>query len=150
MYKITLFLMMLTLGLSRGQAQEVLSNQDSIAIVSRLFEQQVAWNDGDIDRFMATYWPDMQLTFVSGGGVESGWKAVKDNYYRRYPDRSAMGKLTFKVLQLRKSDAQSALLIGTYHLSRDIGDLQGVFTLIWRKLKNKWVIIHDHTTATDP
>ena len=150
MYKITLFLMMLSLGPVRGQAQEVLSDQDSMAIVSRLFEQQVAWNDGDIDRFMETYWPDMQISFVSGGGIEQGWKAVKDNYYRRYPDRSAMGKLTFEVLQLRKTDGQSALLIGTYHLSRDIGDLQGVFTLIWRKLKNEWVIIHDHTTATDP
>ena len=150
MYKITLFLMMLFLGPGRGQAQEVLSDQDSIAIVSKLFEQQVAWNEGDIDRFMETYWPNLQITFVGGGGIEQGWKAVKDNYYRRYPDRSAMGKLTFEVLQLRKTDVHSALLIGTYHLSRDIGDLQGVFTLIWRKLENDWVIIHDHTTSTDP
>jgi hypothetical protein len=31
-------------------------------------------------------------------------------------------------------------------LKRSIGDVRGHFTLIWRKIKGRWVIVSDHSS----
>jgi hypothetical protein len=35
---------------------------------------------------------------------------------------------------------------GKWFLKRSIGDLSGHFTLLFRKINNKWVIISDHSS----
>ncbi len=46
--------------------------------------QALAWNKGDLDGFMAGYWNDDQLTFISGGEITSSWKKTKERYEKRY------------------------------------------------------------------
>ena len=46
--------------------------------------QVIAWNKGDLDGFMAGYWNDEKLTFISGGDLTSGWKKTKERYVKRY------------------------------------------------------------------
>jgi len=138
-------------GMSQLAAQPVLGNRDSLAILKQFYQQEDAWNRGDINQFMQAYWPSEQLVFVGADGPTYGWDPVLANYHRRYPDVTSMGKLKFGVLKLSKIDASSAFLIGTYHLTRTIGDLQGVFTLVWRKFGDNWLIVSDHTSAApDP
>jgi len=36
--------------------------------------------------------------------------------------------------------------VGKWHLTRSIGDIQGAFTLIFRKESDEWVIVADHAS----
>ena len=40
-----------------------------------------------------------------------------------------------------------AFLIGEYYLTRSTENSNGYFTLFWKKIDNKWLIISDHTSA---
>ena len=59
-----------------------------------------------------------------------------------------MGKLKFDVKKIRSISENSAYLIGEYYLKRSIEDSYGHFTLIWKKINDKWLIISDHTSST--
>ena len=130
-------------------AQKMLGAADSLAILSQFYHQEDAWNDANIERFMQAYWPSEELVFVGADGPTYGWTPVLENYYRRYPDAQSMGKLQFGVLKLSRLDSSAAFLIGTYHLTREMGDLHGVFTLVWRKIEGEWLIVSDHTSASE-
>ncbi len=138
----------LSTGTFLVSAQTELSAEDSSAILEVFYAQQEAWNEGDIESFMEGYWRSDRLVFVGAAGPTYGWKPVKENYYKRYPDRTAMGKLQFTVIELSKLDVNSAFQIGKFHLTRTIGDLEGYFTLVWRKINGKWLVVSDHTTAS--
>ena len=111
-------------------------------------KQLEAWNKGDIESFMEGYWKSDRLVFVGAAGPTYGWQPVKENYYKRYPDLTAMGKLQFTVIELSKLDENCAFQIGKFHLTRTIGNLEGYFSLIWKKIDGRWVVVSDHTTAS--
>lgn len=125
---------------------QTLSENDRQGILRVFEEQEKAWNTGDIEKFMEGYWQSDSLTFIGSSGITYGWTNTLNNYQKRYPDKTAMGTLSFKILRLEKLDKKTAFLIGTFHLKRDIGDLSGHFTLVWKKIGGKWVIISDHTS----
>src|SRR5215470_4195736 len=84
-----------------------------------------------------------------GGGAasEAEIRAVLDRYRRGYPDRKAMGHLTFANLEVHVACADAAFAIGEYHLARENDKLAGVFTLNFRRFDEGWKIVADHTTA---
>jgi len=123
------------------------NNKDLDQVSAILFRQQNDWNQGNIDAFMNGYWKSDQLKFVGANGVTYGYEATLANYYRRYPDRAAMGKLTFEVVRAEKLSRKVIMLVGKWDLKRSIGDIGGHFTLLWKKIKGKWLIIADHTSV---
>ncbi len=129
-------------------SQDKLFEQDRKAIMEIFEMTEDAWNSGDIDRFMEGYWKSDKLVFVGSAGPTYGWEATRERYHASYPDRATMGKLDFEVLDIKKIDTQTVLLIGKFHLSRTIGDLSGHYTLIWQKIDGKWVIVADHSSAS--
>ena len=58
-----------------------------------------------------------------------------------------MGKLKFEVVNFSMLSDDIVHLVGKWDLTREMGDIGGHFTLIWKKLDNKWLIISDHTSA---
>jgi ketosteroid isomerase-like protein len=126
------------------------ASTDELKIRELLAEQAGAWNRGDIDSFMSTYWKSDETLFVGAAGVARGWQAVLDRYHRAYPDRRAMGHLTFSNLEVHAYCSDSALALGNYHLDRENDHPEGVFTLDLRKLPEGWRIAVDHTTAFSP
>lgn len=120
---------------------------DRAAINAVLKAQQAAWNRGDVDAFLVGYWQSPELTFSGANGVSRGWEGVLARYKKNYPDRAAMGELNFSDLEFRFLGSDAALVLGKWHLKRDIGDIGGVFTLVWQKFPEGWKIIHDHTSA---
>ncbi|MBK8503478.1 MAG: nuclear transport factor 2 family protein [Saprospiraceae bacterium] len=119
---------------------------DRIEIKEILDAQTEAWNKGDISEFMKTYWADDQLQFIGSNGPTFGYENTLQNYYKRYPDRGAMGKLHFDVLTINKRSRKVYSLIGKYHLERDkFDDLEGHFLLIIQKIKGHWKIVADST-----
>lgn len=109
-------------------------------------QQSVAWSAGDIDAFMQPYWKSDSLMFIGKSGVNLGWQTTLDNYKRSYPDASAMGKLTFTIIDVEAINRKTAYVIGKWHLTREAGDLEGHYTLLWKKIKGEWVIVSDHSS----
>lgn len=121
--------------------------QDRRAILEILKRQTEDWNAGHVDKFMNGYWPSDSLTFVGKVGITYGYEATLANYKKRYPDRASMGTLKFDILELDFPAPDIAYVIGRFHLTRPkIGDADGHFTLLWRKINKRWVIISDHSS----
>lgn len=121
-------------------------SKDELAIRSVMDEQIKAWNNGNIDAFMQTYWQSDSLLFVGSKGPTYGWQTTLENYKKRYPDTVAMGKLDFEILKITPLSAEYSFVLGKWHLKRTIGDAGGYFTLIFRKIYGKWLIVADHTS----
>ncbi len=108
--------------------------------------QEKAWNEGDVDEFVKYYWKSDDVTFSSGGKVTRGWTATANNYRERYPTREAMGRVTFSNLETTPLGDEAALMLGEWKLDRADEPMVGKFTLVFRKVDGRWVIIHDHTS----
>lgn len=121
---------------------------EKLAITQVLYKQQVAWNNGSIESFMMPYWHSDSLKFISKKGITYGWQNTLDNYKKSYPDTTAMGQLAFEIKSIDVFSKSSAFVIGKWFLKREKskGDLGGFFSLILKKIKNKWVIVVDHTS----
>jgi len=116
------------------------------AIRQTLAQQQKAWNTGNLDEFMQGYWHSDSLAFIGSRGITYGWQATLDNYKKSYPDKDVMGKLTFDILKIEILSAESAFVVGKWHLKRKSDEPNGYFTLLWKKIKEEWVIIIDHSS----
>jgi len=108
--------------------------------------QEDAWNRGDLIAFMDGYWQSDSLRFIGSRGLTYGWQTTLDHYRKSYPDRETMGTLKFTVLSIEKLSKRSAYVIGKWHLARSKGDLSGHYTLLWKKINGKWVIVADHSS----
>jgi len=115
-------------------------------IINLLHQQDESWNKGDIEGFMTTYWSNDSLMFIGKSGVTYGWKNTMNNYKKGYPNTEAMGKLNFNLIQIKKLSRKYYHVTGKWHLTRTVGDLQGHFTLLLKKIKGKWLIISDHSS----
>lgn len=122
-------------------------DSDRVAINAVLKAQQAAWNRGDVDAFLVGYWQSPELTFSGSNGVSRGWDGVLARYKKNYPNREAMGELNFSDLEFRFLGPDAALVLGKWHLKREMGDIGGVFSLVWQKSPQGWKIIHDHTST---
>lgn len=121
--------------------------KDEQQILSILDAQSKSWNTGKIDEFMKGYWNSDSLMFIGSSGITYGYNATLANYYKRYPDRDAMGQLTFTILKLNRISNDSYFVIGKWFLKREKnGDIGGHFTLLWKKIKGEWVIVADHSS----
>ena len=121
-------------------------SKDEASILSSIEQQRIAWNKGDLNSFMDTYWQSDSLMFIGKSGVTYGWQNTLDNYKKGYPDTAAMGKLDFNILEVKRLAVEYFFVVGKWHLTRSIGDVGGHFTLLFRKIKNKWVIVADHSS----
>lgn len=121
-------------------------SKDETIIRNVLETQRLAWNDGNVEKFMEAYWKSDSLMFIGKSGVTYGWQNTMDNYKKGYPDTAAMGKLTFNILEVKRLSVLYFSVVGKWHLTRSIGDVEGHFTLLIKKIKNKWVIVSDHSS----
>jgi len=122
-------------------------SKDFKQIKKILFQQQEAWNIGDIDAFMTAYWNSEELQFGGANGITKGWKKTLDNYKRGYPDQASMGKLSFVIKDMTRHSKSVVSLTGSWELERENDRPGGHFLLIWRKIKGEWKIVVDHTST---
>ena len=129
-------------SLAQSDSQRAKIADDIRAVMNK---QAADWNRGDIPAFMEGYWKSEQLTFVSSR-VTKGWQSTLDNYKKSYPDKAAMGTLTFSDLEITAVSKDAAVVLGSWSLKREKDNPGGKFTLIFRKFKEGWRIVHDHTS----
>jgi ketosteroid isomerase-like protein len=115
-------------------------------ILNSVKAQESAWNDGNIEGYMAYYWNSDSLKFIGKAGITYGWKTTLDHYKKSYPDKTAMGKLIFAEIRMKKINCKMIMVTGSWKLERDKDNLSGYFSLLWKKIKGKWLIIADHTS----
>ncbi len=116
-------------------------------ITSVLITQKDAWNAGDIDAFMEGYWRSPELRFASGGKVTKGWQETLDRYKGNYTDRAKMGVLDFTELEVVPLARGAAVVHGRWKLTRESDAPHGLFTLVFRKIDDRWRIVSDTTTS---
>jgi ketosteroid isomerase-like protein len=122
------------------------TNQSITEIEKVLNAQTKAWNEGDIEKYMEGYWHSDSLLFIGKNGVTKGWTATLERYKKSYPGKEGMGKLDFTILSEEKMGNELYLVIGKWHLQREKDELGGHFSLIWKNINGKWVIITDHSS----
>jgi ketosteroid isomerase-like protein len=115
-------------------------------IVAVMDAQAAAWNQGDVDGFMRGYWNSSDLVFVSGANVTRGWQPTLERYKKNYNSRQKMGTLKFSDLEINVISKNAAVVLGSWALTRANDNPGGKFTLIFRKFKDGWRIVHDHTS----
>ena len=123
-------------------------SQNKSEVLAVLKRQENFWNAGDINNFMEDYWKSEELKFIGKAGVVKGWQATKDRYFKSYPDRATMGILNFGIQEIDFMSRKSAWVLGKWRLKRpEKGDIGGYFTLIFKKIDGKWVVVSDHTSS---
>src|SRR5690606_15576571 len=119
-----LFICVLSLA---AKAQQT---KDKQAILTLLEKQRTDWNKGDIEAYMQGYWKSDSLLFVGKNGPTYGWQKTLDNYKKGYPDKSAMGFLTFGIKKVEFLAKDKAFVLGSWYVKREKDELKGYFTLI--------------------
>jgi len=126
-------------------AQEKDETPDETQVKALMAVQEAKWSEGDIRGFMEHYWKSDSLKFIGSKGITYGWQKTLDNYLKGYPDKAAMGVLTFDVLECTQLSPTAIYVIGKWSLKKEKPS-GGHFTLLWRKIKGSWVIVADHTS----
>lgn len=146
MNRIVLILLSFILLSKMSVAQK--SNTNKTAIINLLLQQQIAWNNGNIEEYMNYYWHNDSLQFIGKKGLTYGYQNTLNNYKKSYPDTASMGKLFFNILHIDLINKNCAYVVGKWNLIRNAekGNLGGHFTLILKKINKKWVIVSDHSS----
>ncbi|ADQ19106.1 YybH family protein [Leadbetterella byssophila] len=121
--------------------------QEREKILEVMSRQEKYWNEGNIPAFMQDYWKSDSLKFIGKNGVTKGWQATMDRYLKTYPDKASMGTLKFDIKEVEFLSDKAAWVLGQFYLTRpEKGDLTGFFTLIFKKINQRWVIVSDHSS----
>ena len=139
---LSLFISFMAIYATASYAQ----SKDELAIRDIFSGQVTTWNNGDLQNFMLGYWQNDSLKFIGKSGITYGWKQTLENYKKNYPDTLAMGKLDFDLIEVKQLSALYFFVVGKWQLTRSIGNLKGHFTLLFKKINNKWVIVADHSS----
>lgn len=123
--------------------------KDSEAIKTLLHKQAEDWTNASIEAFMNGYEKTPNLLFVGKNGITKGWQQTLERYKSNYPSKDHTGQLSFDILEIQPINSESYILVGEFHLKRNVGNADGIFTLVFKKVNNEWKVISDHTTAYD-
>jgi len=136
------FLLFYFLGLIVSNAQTN-ETTDKKTILSVLNLQEKAWSNHDLEGFMQGYWKNDSLKFYGSSGLTYGWDKTLSNYKKGYPTKDDTGILKFKINDISKINEDSYFVMGEYYLTRKVGDANGVFMIIFKKINGEWKIIAD-------
>ena len=140
----------------QGEAPGGGAEEDVVSEITQMLQGSAAsWNAGDLDGFLDDYWKSEELTFSGASGVTRGWEGVRERYVQGYwAPGVERDSLRFEDLEVTVLGDDHALALGRYVLFRpdDDGSVRntGYFSLVLRRMEDRWRIIHDHTSATPP
>jgi beta-aspartyl-peptidase (threonine type) len=140
----------LCVSVSAASARSAAQSTPQAAQIRAVLDAQVAaWNAGQLEEFMQGYWRSPKLTFFSGGSTQRGWDATLARYRKTYQSEGReMGRLAFSDLDIEPLGKDSAVVRGRWELTMSDGKKPGgLFTLVFRRFRDGWKIVHDHTSA---
>ncbi|CAM1344753.1 YybH family protein [Tenacibaculum amylolyticum] len=134
----TLFILIISFN-----SEIIAQSKDKQEIIAVMKQQEAAWSKHDLEGFMQGYWKSDSLKFYGSNGITYGWKKTLDNYKKGYPTKDHSGTLNFKINSITQIENNSYYVMGEYHLTRKIGNANGVFMIIFKKINGEWKIIAD-------
>ena len=143
-----LFVSALLIGCQAPEQKEVFARvkeADRLAILDAMETSRQGWNKGDFESYMQVYWPSDSLCFMGLDNLTYGWQNTLDNYRKGYPTEAHRGILTYHFKSFKQIAEGCVLVIGSFHLQREIGNAEGNFSLIWKEIDGQWQIVLDHT-----
>jgi ketosteroid isomerase-like protein len=140
--KKSLILLLLSISIA-AKAQKPIERQ---VILNVLAQQRTDWNNGNLEAYMQGYWKSDSLLFVGKSGLTYGWQQTLDNYKKGYPNKAAMGLLTFGIKKVEFLAKDKAFVLGSWNVSREKDELKGYFTLVLRKIHGIWKVVVDHSS----
>ncbi len=149
MKNITILLLTFFLSISFTGFSQKKSDTYNISkkeITTMMQQQAKNWSNGNIEGFMDGYIKSDSLKFIGSKGLVYGWQTTLNNYKKSYPTKAHTGILTFDLIDFDELTKDIFLVIGKYHLKREVGDASGYFSLILKKIHGKWKIIADHSS----
>jgi ketosteroid isomerase-like protein len=146
-FVITIILLGILCATTSSVAQNHQDTKSVAAVRAVLDAQAAAWNRGDLEGYMAGYNRSADTVFISGDRVTRGWQTVLERYKKSYDTREKMGVLTFSDLEMTLLSKDAAVVLGGWRLQRSKDEPHGRFTLVFRKTKAGWKIVHDHTSS---
>lgn len=142
-YSFFLFALILTCQSPINTSNVTTFEEDKDSILNVMEQQEQAWNNYDLEGFMNGYWKSDELKFYGSNGVTSGWQQTLTNYHKRYPSKDHTGNLKFTIDMVSKIENDVYYVMGQYHLKRNVGDANGTFMIIFKKIDGEWKIIAD-------
>jgi len=135
----TIVLVLLFVQFANGQ-----STEDDTATIRGIMEMQAkAWSNNDIEGFMVGYLESDSLTYFNSSGIKRGYQAMLDGYKERFPTKAHTGTLNFVLRDISKISQGLYWVMGEYHLTREVGDSNGTFMVIFKRINGEWKIIAD-------
>lgn len=117
-------------------------------IRSSLDSSEAGWNRGEIAAFLSPYRRSDSTTYVGSDGLRAGFARLRERYAPLFADGAERDSLRFSDLRVRSLGEGHALSIGRYTLRRrDSVTGTGWFSLVWERVRGRWRIVHDHSSA---
>jgi hypothetical protein len=135
--------LILTLSLSFISCSNSNPEEDKQAIINIMKAQEEAWSNHNLEGFMQGYWKSDSLKFYGSNGLTYGWEQTLANYKKGYPTKDHSGTLNFKINDITPINDEAYYVMGEYHLTRPVGDANGVFMIIFKKINGEWKIVAD-------
>jgi uncharacterized protein (TIGR02246 family) len=115
--------------------------------IRKVFEAGcTAWNRGDLDGYLASYWDSNKTIWVSSGSLTRGRKAIVAAHKTRFSRPQQMGKLTLAELEIDVLTTTDAVAFGRWMLVVDNETPKGFFTVQLRKIEGIWLFVSDHSS----
>ena len=117
--------------------------------IRKVFEEGcAAWNRGDLDGYLASYWDSEKTLWISGGSLTRGKAAIASAYRRRFSMGQQMGKLSVAELEIDVLTPDDAIAFGRWLLDLEGTLSQGFFTVQLRKIEGTWLFVCDHASVS--
>jgi len=110
-----------------------------------LDRQKISWNEKNIEGFMEDYWKSENFTFQSGNNRLQGWQALLARYKKSYTGEN-WGELDFTDIEVKILTKNYAYVLGRWKLTFKDDVKEGLFTIIFQRMRGGWKIIHDHSS----
>ncbi len=106
------------------------------------------WNAHDMDGYLEVYWNSPELLVVVDSEQFSGWQQLHDSYVNGYPDRTAMGFIQPKRMQIRLLKPDFALAFSWWSVSfpSTKHEVVGNSTMNLQKFDDRWKVVASHTS----
>jgi uncharacterized protein (TIGR02246 family) len=128
-----------------GQESQKKPSSAETQIRAALESTATGWNEGNLEKYLAVYTPDATEMRGTGpaGGVEAIEETMKKGFWKT---GRPLQTLRYESVVVRMLGKEGALATGNYILTGGgIPERKGWFTSVWRKTKNGWRMIHDHS-----
>ncbi|MCB0589431.1 MAG: serine hydrolase [Phaeodactylibacter sp.] len=120
---------------------------EQAAILENFQQQEVCWNQGDIDCYMKAYFPSDSIRTISRQGVTFGYEAIRQQYRANWPPER-MGRLHFDQMLLERISADTYSVLGRFNLQLPEREepARGWFSVLMKRIDNEWYMVSDHSS----